>query len=718
MAKQLTVSIAAQDQASTVIKGIIGNVMGVGAAAEKSQQKTDRVASSIGRVVGSLKTYAVALAAVFGARAVLSSIDQTVEKLDGLEAKATELGLTFQELSGGQYLAKLVGNINPDEFAASLGTLTKAAGLFARTGGGRAAESFKALGIEARGADGKVKPMSQLLPELSQRFAAIENTTERASLGARLFGDNAAAMTRVLAEGPERIRAWLAEAQKLGAVFSNEQVQAAANYRDALDRINFAWTGVKAGIIAQFGNSAARLLNQAASVVASLPDIFGNLARTVSDALSGESETGRAARAALASMGQSIILLAQAVAYEGAALVFAGLADAVSVGWEAVYQVSRGFFVSLPQRLGPAIAVAYNTVSMKFTESLIDIFGPRSAAALGFYKSLDDDKQRIEDSLLLDDDVVRKNKRSFTQISADIREAMKNTGPSAFGSMWQESLGNISTAADDTFNSLDQVLKITDALARHRIAPLPGKPTPISIGGEFDSSSFTALTAGASEGLNEFLLKARDLRQQGKEAVAEVGGALTNTLTPAIWDSITATDSWANNFKKAGKAIVDTLGQIAIKMLVLRAISGIAGAFAGGTAVGSGLDPANSAFGAGTPVYYGANSGGLVPRRLAAGGRVGGPFINRDIVPALLTPGERVLSREQNRQYEQGGAAPSIVSNVTVNISGGGGGGGASAAGQSVAEVKRAVEAAAYDGLMRALRGSPSKVESLRAAIL
>ena len=42
----------------------------------------------------------------------------------------------------------------------------------------------------------------------------------------------------------------------------------------------------------------------------------------------------------------------------------------------------------------------------------------------------------------------------------------------------------------------------------------------------------------------------------------------------------------------------------------------------------------------------------------------------RDTVPALLTPGERVLTRAQNKAFEAGGVRGGGDVNLTVNISG------------------------------------------------
>lgn len=53
------------------------------------------------------------------------------------------------------------------------------------------------------------------------------------------------------------------------------------------------------------------------------------------------------------------------------------------------------------------------------------------------------------------------------------------------------------------------------------------------------------------------------------------------------------------------------------------------------------------------------------PKKFARGGLVTGGIMGRDSVPALLTPGERVLTASQNRDYERR-SAPSV--NITMSV--------------------------------------------------
>ena len=78
------------------------------------------------------------------------------------------------------------------------------------------------------------------------------------------------------------------------------------------------------------------------------------------------------------------------------------------------------------------------------------------------------------------------------------------------------------------------------------------------------------------------------------------------------------------------------------------------------------VDKINSAFAA-AKKFTGLSAGGIVPASFADGGVVyaqgGFQPLGTDTVPAMLTPGERVLTVAENRAFEGG-----LMGGVTINI--------------------------------------------------
>ena len=120
-------------------------------------------------------------------------------------------------------------------------------------------------------------------------------------------------------------------------------------------------------------------------------------------------------------------------------------------------------------------------------------------------------------------------------------------------------------------------------------------------------------------------------------------------------------------------------------------------------------------------------SKGITPSKsvlsFAGGGVVPGPRVNRDIIPALLTPGEGVLNllgmRTLGREGLDGlnsgrSAASSTTINVAVHVQGGGGGGGGGSGGTpDLAAVRRAAEM----GVLDALRNKPGYRDQVRSLL-
>ena len=126
-------------------------------------------------------------------------------------------------------------------------------------------------------------------------------------------------------------------------------------------------------------------------------------------------------------------------------------------------------------------------------------------------------------------------------------------------------------------------------------------------------------------------------RQQSlvmQNLLAGIGTSFTNNLSNAILDTITSVRSLEDAFRQFGRAVVEEIGRIIIKLAVLASLKAAVGAVA----------PAL------VPMMFasGINQGGQVkPQKLASGGIVGvGSIADRDSVTTSLTRGEFVVNRQ------------------------------------------------------------------------
>jgi hypothetical protein len=155
-------------------------------------------------------------------------------------------------------------------------------------------------------------------------------------------------------EGGTRLRAMFEEARRLGAVATDEQVAAAARYRDAVDRIGLAWTGVWATVVEKIGPGLADTLNRVASAIAAIPEIVANTYNQVAAALGGDG----AARARVAAFWESLKGLVRAGMDAIGVIVLTGLDGLVAYALGRVWSRIEGEVTVFPYRLAALVTRA------------------------------------------------------------------------------------------------------------------------------------------------------------------------------------------------------------------------------------------------------------------------------------------------------------------------------------------------------------------------
>ena len=104
-----------------------------------------------------------------------------------------------------------------------------------RSGTGYAAEAMQALGIDVEDASGSLRSMDDLLPEILEGLADMENSAERNAAATQILGRSALALAPALAMGSDELRRVAQEARESGRVLSREALVAANAFREEWD---------------------------------------------------------------------------------------------------------------------------------------------------------------------------------------------------------------------------------------------------------------------------------------------------------------------------------------------------------------------------------------------------------------------------------------------------------------------------------------------------
>lgn len=217
------------------------------ASANRRLQTLDSTAAAVGSrltgISGGVAGIAAAAAGLVALQA--SSLVNTLDQIDGLVQRT---GIAAQTLSELRVAADL-NKTSLDSLARGvqfLGTrLTDAA-----RGGRESSALFQALGIEIKNADGSLRAADQVLEDIADRFSGFEDGVEKSTLAAQLFGRAAGPeLIPFLNQGKRGLQDARKEARELGVAYGEDFTKAAADFKDNLTRIRFAFEGLTARAI-------------------------------------------------------------------------------------------------------------------------------------------------------------------------------------------------------------------------------------------------------------------------------------------------------------------------------------------------------------------------------------------------------------------------------------------------------------------------------------
>lgn len=146
-------------------------------------------------------------------------------------AKASKrTGIAVEELSKLRYAAGQE-DVAFSELTTSLRFLAR--GMYEAQGGSKEyADAFDALGIKLEDAKGELRPVEDVLLDISDAMRDTPNQAERTALAMQLFGRSGAQMLPFIQNGSEAISELTTRAQELGLEMSGESAQAAEEFGD------------------------------------------------------------------------------------------------------------------------------------------------------------------------------------------------------------------------------------------------------------------------------------------------------------------------------------------------------------------------------------------------------------------------------------------------------------------------------------------------------
>lgn len=181
------------------------------------------------------------------------------DRIQELEFAGIRLDVSLETMTGS--LTKLARNMNT-----------------ARAGSKLQTEAFNKLGIEITNTDGSLRDANIVFYEAIDALGKVHGETERDAIAMQLFGKSAMDMNPLIKAGSAELEALSEKAHEMGAVMSEDAVNALDNLDETLEQIKMsaqAFVGEALAAIIGDGKTAADVMND-------LQDSLANTSNTQS----------------------------------------------------------------------------------------------------------------------------------------------------------------------------------------------------------------------------------------------------------------------------------------------------------------------------------------------------------------------------------------------------------------------------------------------------
>ena len=180
---------------------------------------------------------------------------------DDLNTLSSKTGLSTKQLQEFQYASELI-DVDVSTLAGSLQKLTSNMSK-AKKGSGDAYEAFKDLGVEFQNTDGSLRDNEEVFSEAIKALGNIANETERDATAMKLFGKSATELNPLIEGGIDTLDEMSQKANKLGLILSQDALDGANKFNDALDKIKANGKGLFSVIGTEIAGQLAPSLEQA-----------------------------------------------------------------------------------------------------------------------------------------------------------------------------------------------------------------------------------------------------------------------------------------------------------------------------------------------------------------------------------------------------------------------------------------------------------------------
>lgn len=216
-----------------------------GDAAEKAGKLGSNLSSA-----GSAMTKGITAPVTAAVTGLGALIAKSIGTADEIQRLSDVSGMSSEQLQKLQYAGSALG-VELETVTGAQAKLTKSMSA-ASDGTGTQADAFAALGISVLDSNGNMRDANTVMMEAFDALNGVGNETERDALSMALFGKSAMELNPLIKAGSAGLKELTDEAEKNGAVMSNEAIAGLDTFGDTVDAIKLSIMGTVGTMASQF----------------------------------------------------------------------------------------------------------------------------------------------------------------------------------------------------------------------------------------------------------------------------------------------------------------------------------------------------------------------------------------------------------------------------------------------------------------------------------
>lgn len=228
-------------------------------ALNEVSEKADQVAK---------KTKVLSTAAAGLATALVANAVSAGAAADDLNTLAQQTGFSVEELQKMQYAADIV-DVSVEDMTGSIAKMENKL----RTN----TEAFDELGVAVYGSNGTMRGATEIWYDTLQALSQIPNETERDAKAMEIFGKSANQLAGIVDDGGASLKELGQQAEDAGLIMSQDGVDAANQFNDAIDQLKATATASFFEAGAALATSLIPVMQELLQVVTEVLTWFGNL---------------------------------------------------------------------------------------------------------------------------------------------------------------------------------------------------------------------------------------------------------------------------------------------------------------------------------------------------------------------------------------------------------------------------------------------------------